>query len=153
MPREIERKFLVKNNDWKGGVSRSFKIMQGYLLNTPEKVVRVRVSDNGSYITIKSGDSMLSRDEYEYNIPYEDALELFALCDSVMIKTRHVHLYGGNTWEIDVFTGINQGLVVAEIELDSEDQEFDRPSWLDKEVTDDPRYANNNLITSKAPCS
>lgn len=143
---EIEKKFLVKAlpADLAPGVD----ICQGYLLNSPEKVVRVRIKGTKGYLTIKGRTVALIRPEYEYKIPVTDAKQMLdRFCDGKVIeKCRHTCLHQGMTWVIDRFSGVNQGLVVAEIELASPDQAFSIPSWAGPEVTDDSRYLNANLI-------
>ena len=154
MAREIERKYLITSDEWTHWQPLRVKMVkQGYLLNTPEKVVRVRYVEGNGFITVKIGTSALSRLEYEYSVPGDDALEMLDHCDAVLLKTRTVLEYHGWVWEVDQFHGLNEGLVVAEIELPSEDQVFDVPSWVGREVTEDFRYTNNNLITTKAPQS
>lgn len=161
MAKEIERKFLVDiNNDTlKRCISESIKtnIAQGYLLNTPQKVVRVRCSDIVEYewarmsfahITIKSAtENALERNEWEYEIPTNDAKEMLKLCgDFVIEKTRYSFRENDNLfWEVDVFHGYNDGLIVAEIELPTKDTQVDLPDWIVSEVTYDPKYSNNNL--------
>ncbi len=145
---EIERKFLVKNDDWKADVQRSEPFRQGYLLNDKDVSVRVRLTDNGAQLTIKGATSGLSRTEYEYPISTEDAEHLLdELCTPPLIeKTRHWLQHGAHTWEIDVFEGDNQGLVVAEVELDAADESIDLPDWLGEDVSNDPRYLNASLV-------
>ena len=159
MAKEIERKFLVTNG-WKSVKSTvSFKLKQGYISSEGGKVVRVRTregkypGDKVGYITIKSPSKGISRDEYEYEIPFKDAKEMLSrLCiGDIVAKTRHLVKVGDFLWEIDVFSGKNRGLVVAEIELDSPKQKFPLPTWVKAEVTDDRRYSNSNL--SKVPYS
>lgn len=145
MATEIERKFLVKNESFKTGNGTAFK--QGYLSRTPERTVRVRIAGDNAYMTIKGKTSVASRAEFEYEIPVQDANELIEMCEKPLIeKTRHKINYEGMTWEVDVFHGDNQGLVVAEIELENAQQLFAKPEWLGKEVTDDARYYNSNLV-------
>ena len=149
MAQEIERKFLVVG-DFIPEVFRSYRISQGYLSSSPGKTVRVRVRDDQGFITIKgpSSDGGLSRFEWEKEIPAGEAEELLALAEPVVIdKTRHlVHNTDGvHTWEVDVFRGANEGLVLAEIELGDPDEPFDRPAWLGPEVTGDRRYYNSFL--------
>ena len=142
---EIERKFLVKGSDWK--TDTGTVIGQGYLNRDKNRTVRVRIAGDQAFLPIKGPSVGASRLEFEYAIPTSDGLELLSLCAGAPIsKTRHVVSCGGMKWEIDEFHGANDGLVVAEIELDAEDQEFARPSWIGHEVTDDPRYFNSNLI-------
>ncbi len=145
---EIERKFLVKG-DFLPFVTKKEKIVQAYLCNTPEKNVRVRVMGEKAYITIKgpSNKNGFSRCEFEYEIPVADAEEILNLCESGFIeKIRHYIVYENHTFEVDVFYGANEGLVIAELELESESQDFFKPDWLGKEVTGDVRYYNAYLI-------
>ena len=149
MPVEIERKFLVDTIP-SHQISRSKIVKQGYMVNDEHQVVRVRSMDNDHFLTIKSNSKGLSRLEFEYQIPKEDAMDMFEhLCGSGIIeKTRHYIETPNHTWEIDEFHGRNQGLVVAEIELESEDEQFDIPEWIGEEVSDDPRYYNMNLMAN-----
>lgn len=147
MAKEIERKFLVKLAAWtpqSGG--KYYK--QGYLNSQKERVVRVRIAGDKGQLTIKGITTGVTRAEFEYPISIEDAgLMLDNLCEKPLIeKHRHKEVHGGKTWEIDVFHGDNEGLVVAEIELGSEDEAFERPTWLGEEVSSDPRYFNSNLL-------
>ncbi|MBK6593637.1 MAG: CYTH domain-containing protein [Burkholderiales bacterium] len=142
---EIERKFLVKGSDWRTKAGTT--IGQGYLNRDKNRTVRVRIAGEEAFLTIKGPSVGPSRLEFEYAIPTPDAMALLQLCEGTPIsKTRHVVIFGGMKWEIDEFHGANDGLVVAEIELDSEDQQFSRPDWVDREVTDDPKFFNSNLI-------
>ena len=142
---EIERKFLVKEGKWKAG-KNGIQIKQGYLLSEPERTVRIRIAGEMAFITIKGKMQNISRPEFEYEIPVADALQMIKLCRSGIIeKTRFIEQVGGKTWEIDVFEGANYGLVLAEIELDSEDEKFELPAWAGKEVTSDYRYYNSWL--------
>lgn len=145
---EIERKFLVKNDDWKRQIQRSEQFRQGYLTNEKHLSMRVRLTDNGARLTIKGATNGLSRTEYEYPIPKDDAEHLLdELCTPPLIeKTRHWLQYGAHTWEVDVFEGDNQGLVVAEVELEDTDEQIDLPDWLGEDVSDDPRYLNASLV-------
>ena len=147
MPKEIERKFLVNLALWKPqGPGTSFR--QGYIgTATPGVTVRLRLQGSEGRLTIKGPSEGMTRAEYEYSIPREDAVEMLeTLCDSPAVKkTRYEVEHEGDTWEVDVFEGENEGLVVAELELESEDQVFSRPVWLGQEVTQDRRYANSNL--------
>lgn len=151
MPSEIERKFLVTNDSWKQE-SLKTELRQGYLSVDPERTVRVRTIDLGGsdqgYITIKGKTEGVSRLEFEYEIPAQSAHAMLNdLCIKPVIeKTRHKVWHEGNLWEIDVFHGVNDGLVVAEIELKSEDQVFTKPSWLGEEVSSDTRYFNASLM-------
>ena len=150
MAKEIERKFLVKDS-WQPQ-SAGIKIAQGYLSTVPERTVRVRIKGDKGYLTIKGKNQGISRAEYEYEIPRQDAEEMLQLAEQpILVKTRYLEQQGEFTWEVDVFAGENQGLVVAEIELPAEDAEFSRPAWLGQEVSGDVRYYNANLI--KCPFS
>lgn len=142
---EIEKKFLV--NILPKNLDQGINICQGYLLNTLEKTVRVRIKGNQGFLTIKGRPEGLVRPEFEYLIPTTDAREMLArFCDgNIVEKTRHTCLHHGMIWVIDRFSGANQGLVVAEIELSSPDQTFSIPHWAGPEVTDDPRYINARL--------
>ncbi len=144
---EIERKFLVDTEMIKfSDASVILSIKQGYLLNTIDKVVRVRIQDCYAFITIKIGDNALSRQEFEYEIPFLDGLELIKQCPNPLTKERNIFYVNGKKWEVDVFTDVNQGLVIAEIELESENEEIQLPIWVEEEVTQDPKYLNSNLI-------
>jgi CYTH domain-containing protein len=145
---EIERKFLVKG-DYKDSVTKSDHIVQGYIATLGPKTVRIRISGDKGYITIKgkSNATGVSRFEWEKEIPLGDAVQLMDLCDGgVVEKVRHLVPFAGHTFEVDEFLGDNSGLTVAEVELRSEDEVFDRPSWLGEEVTQDRRYRNSNLL-------
>lgn len=144
MAQEIERKFLVTSDAWRGEATASARYRQGYLSDGGRCSVRVRVSGADAYLNIKSATLDIVRTEYEYPIPVADAEEMLEhLCSGLLVeKTRHFVDYGGFVWEIDVFEGVNQGLVIAEIELDHEHAEFPRPPWAGAEVSDDPRYYN-----------
>lgn len=143
---EIERKFLVIGDAWRH--QSGTEIGQGYLNRDKERTVRVRLSGREAFLTIKGPSRGARRQEFEYPIAASDAMELFALCDGTVIrKTRYVVIHDTNRWEVDEFHAENQGLIVAEIELTDEGQAFTKPDWLGKEVTDDPRYFNSNLIS------
>ncbi len=147
MAKEIERKFLVISEQYReGSVSSLYR--QGYILNSREKCVRVRVCNDKGYLTIKGATQRVTRSEFEYEIPQEEAntmLDLFC-GGAILEKDRHILTYGGFRWEVDEFHGDNEGLVVAEIELPEEETEFPKPAWLGLEVSDDPRYFNSNLL-------
>lgn len=150
MFQEIERKFLV-NGDFKSEVFESTDIKQGYLSGNAGVSVRVRVRGDKGYLTIKGKRSSngVLRFEWEKEITYEEAKALLSLAEGGIIeKTRHLvrNTDGCHIWEVDVFHGVNEGLMVAEIELSSEDDAFDRPAWLGKEVSSDPRYFNSQLL-------
>ncbi len=143
---EIERKFLVSPS-WRPrdiGIS----LRQGYLNSAKERVVRIRLTDDAAKLTIKGQTTGVTRAEFEYDIPRRDAAYMLEnLCERPLIeKRRHVEAHGTHTWEIDVFEGANAGLVIAEIELASEDEPFERPPWLGAEVSGDSRYYNNSLL-------
>lgn len=146
MGTEIERKFLVTDLAWRGG-ARTETCRQGYILAGPPVSVRVRIMDGRATLNLKKGDDALSREEYEFPIPLADASQILdGLCSGYPIeKTRHYVEFEGMTWEIDAFSGVNAGLTVAEIELESEDQTFAIPPWAGKEVTHDPKYLNARL--------
>jgi CYTH domain-containing protein len=147
MAREIERKFLV-SGEFRQDSPESYRIMQGYICSDPDRTVRVRVRGDKGFLTIKgqSSEDGLSRFEWEKEIPVSEALELMNLCVSGVIdKTRYLVPYGGHTYEVDVFHGANEGLVLAEIELSDELETFEKPSWLGEEVTGDVRYYNSML--------
>jgi adenylate cyclase len=147
MPFEIERKFLIEKDLWyalKKPIGED--ITQAYLVNEPGKVIRIRVTDSNGFITIKGPTENLTRLEFEYPVPREDALEILNLFGSKRIeKTRYKIEFHGHLWEIDEFFGDNEGLVIAEIELKSQEESFDKPSWLGEEVTHDHRYYNSYL--------
>ena len=144
---EIERKFLVKDDSWRGGVESETHIMQGYLSDNPSATVRVRVKGDKGFLTIKGRGHGLVRPEYEYEIPIADAkpmlreLSISAVVDKVRYRVRS----GAHVWDLDVFSGENAGLVMAEVELDSEGEAFELPAWSGDEVTGDARYYNANL--------
>ncbi len=143
---EIERKFLVKEFDVKNAIEK-IKIKQGYISSCDGKVVRVRTFNDKAYLTVKYRKSKLSRGEFEYEIPFCDALNLIenACSGEVLEKTRYIYPFEEKTWEIDVFEGKNKGIILAEIELEREDEEFNLPPFVEKEVTNDKRYSNHNL--------
>ena len=144
---EIERKFLVLGDDWKK-LGQAVAIRQGYLSSQRDRVVRVRIEDQKATLTIKGRVTGITRGEWEYEIPVAEADQLLnGLCERPLIeKTRTRIVHEGMVWEVDEFFGENQGLVVAEIELESEAQAFAKPDWVGVEVTDDARYFNANLL-------
>jgi len=153
MPIEIERKFLLNNDDWRAQADNGVVMRQGYLNSispdTEQKSsVRVRIAGEQASLNIKGATLGITRQEYEYRIPLADAHELLdTLADGPLIEKIRYHVpHGTHTWEIDVFAGDNQGLVVAEIELASEDEVFARPEWLGEEVSADARYYNVCLV-------
>jgi adenylate cyclase len=144
---EIERKFLVRDERWKA-MAQGTLLRQGYLSSTPERVVRVRIEGDMAMLTIKGRNLGATRSEWEYPIPMDDASAfLEGLCERPIIEKKRYRIdYQGMTWEVDEFLGENAGLVVAEIELESEQQAFAKPDWIGEEVTHDPRYFNANLL-------
>lgn len=147
MAYEIERKFLVKS-DYQSHVLQSYPILQGYLSLTGNSVVRVRVIGDRAFLTVKSAvvKGGITRHEWEYRIPVADAQEMLSLCgEGVIKKTRHHVRVGSHLFEVDEFHGENEGLVIAEIELVSEDELFEKPQWLGDEVTGDVQYYNAYL--------
>lgn len=145
---EIERKFRVKNTTFLENIKTSFKITQGYLNSDKNRTVRVRIKDSQGVITIKgmSSDNGLSRFEWEKEISREDAVQLMSLCEDFVIdKTRFIVPFGEVIFEVDVFEGANKGLIIAEVELQSENQIFEKPDWLGEELTGDERYYNAYL--------
>lgn len=150
MALEIEHKFLLANDDWRKDVYESVYYRQGYLSSLPTNSIRVRICGQQAWLNIKSATIGSHRHEFEYELPFSDAQEILThLCLKPIIeKTRHFVLDHGNTWEIDEFSGLNAGLIVAEIELAEIGQQFYKPPWLGAEVTQDYRYYNNNLATT-----
>lgn len=145
---EIERKFLVRHEEWRSAVQQKVLFRQGYLVGSEHASVRVRIEGEQANINIKSATLGISRQEYEYEIPLEDAqMILDQLCEKPFIeKYRHIIHDGSHQWEIDEFLGDNAGLVVAEIELGDACELFSKPDWLGSEVSDDPRYYNVCLV-------
>ena len=144
---EIERKFLVTSKAWLlGAIGEAY--CQGYLSQYPSPTVRVRKEGKKAFLTIKGKSKEISRPEFEYEIPFDEAQELQHLCTTpLVIKTRYKILHEGMIWEVDEFHGENEGLIVAEIELDKLDAIIKLPPWIGQEVSDDPRYCNSNLST------
>lgn len=147
MGTEIERKYLVKNKIWnKLDKKKGIYLRQGYLFVDDKKSIRVRVADSNGYLTIKTNMVGCTRNEFEYEIPVEEAkilLDSFVLVS--ITKTRYSIIFGGKKWETDVFHGDNDGLILSEIELTNEDEYFELPEWIGDEVTQDERYYNINL--------
>ncbi len=147
MAKEIERKFLLQNNDWKTEADEGLVLKQGYLNTDPNRTVRVRLAGKKGILTIKSKNIGITRNEFEYEIPYPDTLELLKLCKPPLIeKTRYKVNHHDLIWEIDIFSGENEGLAIAEVELTDEHQSISPPPWLGKEVSSDQRYYNSNLV-------
>jgi CYTH domain-containing protein len=145
MADEIERKYLVIGDDWRGG-SVGVRCVQGYLSRDPERIVRIRRAGEQAFVTIKGITRGVTRKEFEYEIPTADAEEMLKLCAGPLIeKTRTVVEYKGRHWEVDEFHGENTGLILAEIELPRENEPLDLPPWAGREVSDDARYYNARL--------
>lgn len=145
---EIERKFLVKG-EFRHLSTEYYEITQAYISVEPQKTIRLRITDKKAFLTIKTPllPNSLRRNEWEYEIPVEDAGQMLSICvPGKIFKTRYLIPAGERKFEVDVFHGLNEGLVIAEIELGSETENFDKPEWLGEEVTGNPRYYNSNLI-------
>jgi len=145
---EIERKFLVINDAWRKDVLSETRLKQGYLANQERASVRVRIGGDKAYLNIKSATLGIRRSEFEYEVPVDDAEEML---EQVAIrpfidKTRYTLKCGEHLWEVDLFHGENEGLIVAEVELGSEDESFQVPDWTGEEVSDDPKYFNVCLV-------
>lgn len=149
MPKEIERKFLIEPEAWKQFNKPEGKhYRQGYITGADDVTIRVRIAESKGYLTLKSKTVGISRDEFEYEIPYEEATDMMNSFTQVGTeKIRYKIPVGNLVWEVDEFLGANAGLLVAEIELQNEDQVLDKPSWVGDEVSDDYRYFNSNLAT------
>lgn len=145
---EIERKFLVNHDLWNSSLAiKSYHIIQGYIQKDKEKVIRIRIRNEEAFLTIKSKAEGIKRFEFEYLIPVSDAkLMLSKFAHKFIEKTRYIVEFGGKIWEVDEFEGDNKGLILAEIELETEDEIFENPEWILKEVSLDYRYHNSNLI-------
>ena len=151
MSTEIEHKYLVKDDSYKREAFKQSEIQQGFLSRNPERTVRVRIRDDKGFITIKGRGDGAAHPEFEYEIPLEDAKQMMALCEPpVIVKTRYLVMHEGNCWEVDEFHGDLRGLVIAELEVPSEDYRYGLPPFVGLEVTGDPRYYNSQLgINSK----
>lgn len=147
MGREIERKFLVRNDDYIRMSSDMVHVMQGYLSTRKEATVRVRLWNDSGFITVKGPNAGSVRSEWEYPIPAVDARDMLSSLSQggVIDKTRYIVPYGGHTWEVDEFHGNLDGLILAEVELSDENETVDLPSFVGEEVTGDPQYYNSNL--------
>lgn len=145
---EIERKFLVDHKRWNElNKPEGVLIVQGFLTKTKELVVRVRIKGEQAYLTLKGSSEGIVRPEYEYTIPLKDAEEMLALfTDKQIRKTRYEIMHAGKRWEVDVFEGKLAGLILAEIELQAEDEIVEVPNWVGPEVSDDPNYYNAVLV-------
>ena len=143
---EIEHKYLVKDDSYKRLSDNNSTIRQGFLSRNPERTVRVRVRDDQGFITIKGKGDGAAHPEFEYEIPLDDAVRLMSLCEPPVIeKTRYIVMHDGNRWEVDVFHGSLEGLVIAELEVPSEDYRFSLPPFVGREVTGNPKYYNSQL--------
>ena len=147
MAKEIERKFLVIGDDWRQ-LAKGTYYRQGYLNSAKERTVRIRTIDDKAYLTVKGPTVGVTRQEYEYEIPHADCVQMLEnLAEKPIIeKARYKIPFAGLTWEIDEFFGVNAGLIVAEVELASESQAFEKPAWVGEEISSDPRYFNSNLV-------
>lgn len=146
MAMEIERKFLVTDDCYKNMSTERLCIRQGYLCREIERTVRVRTINDKGFLTVKGRTCGISRPEFEYEIPFDDAESMLAMCGKCLEKTRYIVPFEGNKWEVDEYRGALSPLVVAEIELPSEESTFEIPSFVGKEVSDDPGYFNSSLI-------
>ena len=145
MAKEIERKFLVQPRKW-SDLGKGFDIRQGYLSVSKQSSVRVRTFGDSAYVTIKGATKGITRDEFEYEIPVADAIEILGLCENPPIeKIRYRIVFKGHTWEIDDYAGANRGLTVAEVELKDPKEQVELPDWIDREISGDSRYFNSNL--------
>ena len=145
---EIERKFLVSDDSWREAADVGTAYRQGYLIGSQQASVRVRIEGETAKLNIKSATLGIQRQEFEYEIPLDEAKEILdTLCEQPQIeKVRHKLYHAGHLWEIDVFSGANQGLIVAEVELSHVDEALELPAWVGQEVSDDPRYYNVCLV-------
>jgi CYTH domain-containing protein len=146
MALEIERRFRVASDAWRASVERSTRITQGYLAITEDSVIRVRVRDTNAYLTIKSRDGGIARQEFEYAIPLTDAQSLLKLCGPrILEKVRHEVNHGGYCWEIDEYLAPFEDLILAEVEMQSESENPARPPWIGEDITSDPSFSNAAL--------
>jgi adenylate cyclase len=149
MALEIERKYLVINNKWRDKIIKKSFVKQGYVANAANASVRVRVAGSEARLTLKGRSNGISRSEYEYPIPLQDAEEILNshVSGAVIEKVRYKVKCGEHVWDLDVFAGANHGLIMAEVELDSEDEVFQMPEWAGEEVSSDSRYYNASLAS------
>ena len=146
MALEIERKFIVNDDSFRQIAYKSISIRQGYLSRIPERTIRVRTIDDKGFLTIKGKNIGIVRNEFEYEIPLADALEILTMCvPPILEKTRYLIKYDNLTWEVDEFHGARQGLIMAEVELSTKDTEITLPPFIGKEVTGNPEYYNSKL--------
>lgn len=145
---EIERKFLIKNDSWRASADAGRKMRQGYFAGPQRASIRVRIEGDSANINIKSAEMGVKRQEFEYPVPIADAEQMLnSLCEFPQVqKTRYRVTHQDHVWEIDIFEADNQGLIVAEVELEAEDEDFALPPWVGEEVSDQPRYYNVSLI-------
>ena len=149
MATEIEHKFLIINDNWRKDADEGITMVQGYMGSNEKSSIRIRINGDLANLNIKSKTIGIQRSEYDYPIPVDEAKEILeSLCDRPFIeKTRFHVMHDGHKWEIDVFAGENEGLIVAELEVNSVNEDFSLPQWLGDEVSDDPRYYNICLVT------
>lgn len=149
MAKEIEYKFLIVNDDWRKDADEGIYMVQGYMGSNEKSSIRIRINGDTANLNIKSKTIGIQRSEYEYNIPANEAKEMLeSLCDRPFIEKTRFHVnHDGNKWEIDVFSGDNDGLVVAELEVSSVDEKFSLPDWIGKDVSNDTKYYNICLVT------
>ena len=149
MAKEIERKFLVKGDAWRS-LAEGVSYRQGYLNSQKERTVRIRTVGEKAYLTVKGPTRGVTRTEFEYEIPYEDCLAMLEeLAEKPIIEKKRYRIPAGSyVWEVDEFFGVNEGLILAEIELPSEDAVFEKPDWIGEEVSGDPRYFNSSLVVN-----
>ena len=149
MAKEIERKFLVKGDAWRS-LAEGVSYRQGYLNSQKERTVRIRTVGEKAYLTVKGPTRGVTRTEFEYEIPYEDCLAMLEeLAEKPIIEKKRYRIPAGSyVWEVDEFFGVNEGLILAEIELPSEDSVFEIPDWIGEEVSGDPRYFNSSLVAN-----
>lgn len=147
MAQEIERKFLISSDGWKSGIESSARLQQGYLSTSAKATVRVRIYDDSeAVLTLKGKPEGISRAEFEYAIPLEDARELMEIArPNIIEKRRHKVPFAAHVWEVDVFEGQHEGLIIAEVEMQSANEHVELPAWIGREVSDDDRYANASL--------
>lgn len=150
MATEIERKFLIVNDNWRKNINTSIHMIQGYMGSNEKCSIRIRVNGETANLNIKSKTIGIQRSEYDYPIPMDEAREMLeSLCDKPLIeKTRYLVQHDRHQWEIDVFEGANEGLIVAELELESANESFTKPDWAGEDVSEDPRYYNICLVTN-----
>ncbi len=153
MSKEIEHKYLVVDDSYKAVQTSECRIEQGYLCREPERTVRVRIADDKGFITVKGRTIGDTRDEFEYPVSVDDARAMLGMCvGAVVRKIRHYVPFAGNVWEVDEFIGLDEPLTIAEIELSSSSLKYELPPFVGRQVTDDPRYFNSNIMLLYADC-